>query len=322
MKPPAASHGKPAMPPEATAISPAEAGHNGTSLMDAFDASMPGVSPGVFDEADFRAIAEIAHHEAGIVLPAGKAMLVYSRLAPLVRASNCATFPSYVLRIREDRAERQRAIGALTTCNTGFYRDAPQFDHFAREVRPAFVERLMRGGKVRLWSAGCASGEEPWSLLMTLLGHDVAEGEALSGADLRLLATDIATPAIARARTAIYRTEDLAPLPEPLRRAWTCPQDEDTSMIAPPALPLARFRALNLLGEWPMQWQFDTIFCRHVIRHFDGPAQERLLQRLAHQLEPGGWLYLGLGETVTGPACDILSARADGVFLKNTDATT
>jgi len=94
------------MPPERT-TGPLPLSSNGeASLMDAFDAALPGVSPGVFDEADFRAIAEIAYKEAGIILPEGKSMLVFARLSPLVRNTNCATFASYVIRIREDVAER------------------------------------------------------------------------------------------------------------------------------------------------------------------------------------------------------------------------
>ncbi|MGG2305073.1 CheR family methyltransferase, partial [Salmonella enterica] len=92
-----------------------------------------------------------------IVLPQGKAMLVYSRLAPLVRDSGCATFGAYVLRIREDAAERTRAICALTTNHTFFYREAHHFEHFRDEVRPGLVNRLQHGGKVRMWSAGCSS---------------------------------------------------------------------------------------------------------------------------------------------------------------------
>lgn len=295
---------------------PLAGGEDGASLMDALDASMPGISPGIYDAADFHAIAAIAYNEAGIVLPAGKAMLVYSRLSPLVRDSNCATFASYVMRIQEDLVERQKAVMALITQRTTFYREAHHFDHFAREVRPGYVQRLLSGGKVRLWSAGCASGEEAWAMLMTLLGDDVSQGEAIARADLRLLATDMATPAIAKARAATYRTEDMATLPEPLRRVWTRPQDDGTSIIAPVAQPLARFRALNLVGEWPMQWQFDTIFCRHVMSHFDNPTKERLLHRLAEKLEAGGWLYLGKGEELNGPACDLLVRQGETAFQK------
>jgi chemotaxis protein methyltransferase CheR len=285
------------------------------SLMDALDASMPGVSPGVFDEADFRAISEIAHAEAGIVLPSGKAMLVYSRLAPLVRDSGCVTFGAYVLRIREDLAERQKAICALTTNHTFFYREAHHFEHFASDVRPEYIDRLQRGGKVRLWSAGCSSGEETWSLLMTLLGEDAGAGHAIARRDLRLLASDIASHALAKARAATYRAEDLKPVPEALRRAWTRTTGDECT-IDPAVQQIARFRSLNLLGDWPMQGQFDTIFCRNVMIYFDGPTKERLVARFTEKLAPGGWLYIGHSERVTGPALDQLSTMGPTIYRK------
>ncbi|MGV3511375.1 MAG: CheR family methyltransferase [Novosphingobium sp.] len=285
------------------------------SLMDALDATMPGISPGVFDEADFRAISDIAHAEAGIVLPTGKAMLVYSRLSPLVRDSGCATFGAYVLRIREDAAERQRAICALTTNHTFFYRESHHFEHFASEVRPEYLARLQSGGKVRLWSAGCSSGEETWSLLMTFLGEDSGAGNAIARRDVRLLASDIATHALAKARAATYRTEDLKPVPEGLRRAWTRASGEETT-IDPVVQQIARFRSLNLLGDWPMQGQFDTIFCRNVMIYFDTPTKERLVARFAEKLAPGGWLYIGHSERVTGPALDHLSTMGPTIYRK------
>ncbi|MES2303115.1 MAG: protein-glutamate O-methyltransferase CheR [Pseudomonadota bacterium] len=285
------------------------------SMMEALDASMPGVSPGVYDDADFRAISEIAHKEAGIVLPAGKAMLVYSRLAPLVRNTGCATFGAYVIRIREDAAERQKAICALTTNHTFFYRESHHFEHFASEVRPGFVDRLQQGGKVRLWSAGCSSGEETWSLLMTFLGSDHAKGIDIARRDLRLLASDIATHALTKARAATYRAEDVKAVPDDLSRAWTRTIGEEAT-IAPEVQQLARFRTLNLLGDWPMQGQFDVIFCRNVMIYFDNPTKERLVERFADKLVPGGWLYIGHSERVTGPALDQLSTMGPTIYRK------
>ncbi len=285
------------------------------SIMEALDMSMPGVSPGVYDDADFRAISDIAHREAGIVLPTGKAMLVYSRLAPLVRNTGCATFGSYVIRIREDAAERQKAICALTTNHTFFYREAHHFEHFASDVRPGFVDRLQQGGKVRLWSAGSSSGEETWSLLMTVLGSDRAKGTDIARRDLRLLASDIATHALTKARAATYRAEDIKAVPDELSRAWTRTTGDETT-IAPEVQQLARFRSLNLLGDWPMQGQFDVIFCRNVMIYFDNPTKERLVERFAEKLVPGGWLYIGHSERVTGPALDQLSTMGPTIYRK------
>ena len=120
-----------------------------TNLAAAFSDALPGISPDVYGAEDFRAISEIAYREAGIVLPEGKAMLVYSRLAPLVRESGCATFGAYVLRIREVGDERQKAICALTTNHTFFYRESHHFDHFRDSLRPHLVRRLEQGGSHR-----------------------------------------------------------------------------------------------------------------------------------------------------------------------------
>jgi chemotaxis protein methyltransferase CheR len=280
-----------------------------------FEQVLPGISPGIYDAADFAAVSEIAYREAGIVLAQGKAMLVYSRLAPLVRDSGCATFGSYILRIREDAAERFKAICALTTNHTFFYREGHHFEHLAEEVRPAMIERLERRGKVRIWSAGCSSGEETWSLLMTLLGPDRSAGQRIAKTDLRILASDIAAHALHKASAATYRTEDLKPVPEPLRRAWTVEQGAE-SVIAKEVQAMVRFRSLNLHGDWPMHGKFDVIFCRNVMIYFDTPTKERLVERFADALVPGGWLYIGHSERVTGPALDLLATTGPTIYRR------
>jgi len=285
------------------------------SIQDAFSQSMPGVSPDVYSAADFRAISEMTHREAGIVLPAGKAMLVYSRLAPLVRNTGCATFSAYVIRIRENAEERAKAICALTTNHTFFYREAHHFDHFRDEVRPQLADRLQRGGKVRMWSAGCSSGEETWSLAMTLLGPDRASGVALARQDVRILASDLATHALARAQAASYREDELKAVPEPLRRAWS-QTSGDAAEIAAEVRAMVRFRQLNLLGDWPMRGQFDVIFCRNVMIYFDNPTKEKLVARFAQMLVPDGTLYIGHSERVTGPALAELAPTGPTVYRR------
>ncbi len=280
--------------------------------------TLPGISPGIYSAQDFAAVSEIAHREAGIVLAEGKAMLVYSRLAPLVRDSGCATFGSYILRIREDAAERNRAIMALTTNHTFFYREAHHFAHFAETVRPGMIARLARGEKARLWSAGSSSGEETWSLLMTLLGPDRAAGERIAHGDVRLLGSDIAAHALRKAEAARYRAEDLKPVPEALTRAWAAPlPGSDDMEIAPTVRAMARFRTLNLLGQWPMQGKFDVIFCRNVMIYFDNPTKERLVARFADALVPGGWLYVGHSERVTGQALQTLTSAGPTIYRRS-----
>lgn len=280
-----------------------------------FARDLPGISPDVYGERDFRAIAAIVEDEAGIVLPAGKAMLVYSRIAPLVRAAGTGTFAAYIERVRHDATERQRTIGALTTNHTFFYREAHHFEHLARVNRPALLRRLDGGQPVRLWSAGCSSGEETWSLVMTLLGPDKAEGRRMAQRNLRVLASDIADHALRKASAASYATADIEAVPQDLRQPWTETSGEE-ARIGDVARSLVRFRKLNLMGDWPMRKPFDTIFCRNVMIYFDQPTKERLVHRFAQQLKPGGFLYIGHSERATGPASALLEPVGPTIYRR------
>lgn len=286
------------------------------NIASAFSSALPGISPEVYGPADFKAISDIVHAHAGIVLPQGKAMLVYSRLAPMVRESGLGTFAAFVEQMRLDEGHRLRAIKALTTNHTFFYREAHHFEHLAREVRPGMVQALDRGERFRIWSAGCSSGEETWSIVMTLLGPDRPAGTSLARRNLRVLASDLATHALTKARAATYGQSEIEPVPEPLRRAWSQPRNGEV-VIAEPARELVRFRELNLLQDWPMRGQFDVIFCRNVMIYFDGPTKERLVQRFAEVLRPGGFLYIGHSERVTGPASQLLAPVGPTIYQRS-----
>ena len=285
--------------------------------LDAAFATLPGISPEVYGPTDFKAVSDLVHAHAGIVLPQGKAMLVYSRLAPLVRESGLGTFTAYVAQMRVDAEIRLRAIKALTTNHTFFYREAHHFEHFARDVRPGMIRALEAGERVRLWSAGCSSGEETWSLLMTLLGPERPAGLQIARRNLRLLASDLATHALIKARAASYAQTEVEPVPAPLRQAWTVPGAAPGQVtVADPVRDLARFRELNLLEDWPMRGRFDVIFCRNVMIYFDNPTKERLVQRFAEVLRPGGHLYIGHSERVTGPAQALLTPVGPTIYRR------
>ncbi|HZU62570.1 MAG TPA: CheR family methyltransferase [Novosphingobium sp.] len=284
-------------------------------LAGAFAKDMPGISPDVYGEADFRAVAQIVREEAGIMLPPGKAMLVYSRLAPLVRASGKGTFKAFIEMIRERPEERRKAVCALTTNHTFFYREQHHFEHFAHTVRPWLLDELGHGEAVRMWSAGCSSGEEVFSLTMSLLGPDRPAGKALASRDVRILASDIADHALAKASAATYAEQDIAALPAPLREAWTTSTAGQVT-IGPEARGLVQFKRLNLHGEWPMRRPFQVIFCRNVMIYFDQPTKDRLVERFAHQLVPGGFLYIGHSERVSGAAESMLDTVGPTIYRR------
>jgi chemotaxis protein methyltransferase CheR len=285
------------------------------NLAAVFTQSLPGISPGIYDAADFKAVSDIVYARVGIVLPAGKAMLVYSRLAPLVRESGCGTFANYIEKIRSYPAELDRAVAALTTNHTFFYRESRHFNHFAQEVRPSLLRALETGRPVRLWSAGCSSGEETWSLVMTLLGEDRDEGLRIAARGVRVLASDIASLALEKGIAAIYPANDLKPIPPGLKRLWA-KQTGDTATIAQAARNIVRFRNLNLQGQWPISCKFDVIFCRNVMIYFDRKTKERLIARFAEHLLPGGHLYIGHSERVSGPAAAELEPVCPTIYRR------
>ncbi len=275
----------------------------------------PGVSAGVYTRADFDAIRAIVYDTAGIVLAPGKATLVYSRLAPLVRDSASKTFAAYVERIGRDSEERRRAVCALTTNHTFFFRENHHFEHLAKHVRPTLLSRKSGQG-VRIWSAGCSSGEETWSIAMTLLGEDRAEGRSIARQDLAILATDLADHALATARAGNYPLSSVEPVPQAMRENWLVERDGKASVTAE-LRAMVSFRMLNLLGDWPMKRAFDVIFCRNVMIYFDQPTKERLIARLCERLAPGGFLYIGHSERVTGPASASLSLVGATIYRRD-----
>ncbi len=285
------------------------------SLAAAFANELPGVSPDVYDARDFRAIAELVNAEAGIVLPPGKAMLVYSRIAPRVRNAGCGTFAAYIDLVRRDPEERYRAVAALTTNHTFFYRESHHFAHFAAEVRPAMLSALDAGRPARLWSAGCSSGEETWSLVMTLLGEDRTRGAQIASRNVRVLASDLADHALSKASAGLYSAGDMKAVPESLRRNWTIAAPGGVSMTED-ARRIVRFRMLNLLNDWPFKGQFDVIFCRNVMIYFDQPTKERLVERFAAQLVPGGHLYIGHSERASGKAAAMLEPVGPTIYRR------
>ena len=280
-----------------------------------FATAMPGISPDVYDEKDFRAVAAIVYREAGIMLPAGKAMLVYSRLAPLVRNSGRATFAAYIQHIEQDPDECRKTVNALTTNHTFFYREAHHFEHFAAHVRPHIIDDLRHGDSIRMWSAGSSSGEEVFSLVMTLLGPDKREGADIARRDIRILASDIASHSLKKASEGRYAAQDAQSLPAPLLQNWT--RTEGSQMvIGNEARDLVQFKRLNLMGEWPMRRPFRVIFCRNVMIYFDQPTKERLVARFANALEAGGYLYIGHSERVSGPAADLLEPVGPTIYMR------
>lgn len=268
-----------------------------------------------FTKRDFDTICDIVRARAGIVLGAGKGSFVQTRLMRLVREAGVDTFSAYVDRVQQDADERDRMVEALTTNHTKFFREDHHFDHFRAEVRPGLIRRAAARETVRLWSAGSSSGEEVFSLAMTLLGTEPSDARTILGGDVALLATDIAAHVLQLGRSGLYPASAADAIPVPLRERWTTAEGRDLAM-AEPLRRLIRFRQLNLLDEWPISGRFDSIFCRNTMIYFDTPTREALQTRLVDVLKPGGFLYIGHSERLSGRAADAMQLVGPTIYKK------
>ena len=259
----------------------------------------------VFTAEDFRRIAHILHSHAGIALNEGKAALVYSRLAKRLRALGLRSFRDYCSLIDgvEGVDERQAMTAALTTNVTRFFREPHHFDHLRDVVMPVLAERARRGERVRLWSAACSNGQEPYSMAMTVLS---VLPEALD-LDVRILATDIDPNMVAEGAAGLYPEEALEAAPPLLRnrhfeKAGVGVHGRPMLAAGAELRELVTFRELNLIGDWPMRGKFDVIFCRNVVIYFDDETQEKVWSRFLPTMTADGVLYIGHSERVSGPA--------------------
>ena len=246
-----------------------------------------------FTRGDFRFLADVVRDETGIVLAEGKAALVYSRLSRRLRGLGLTSFADYcALVARDDGEERQALIAAMTTNVTSFFREPHHFDHLRGHVLPGLIARARAGERVRLWSAACSSGEEAWSLALTVLAAMPDAGDH----DILILASDIDAQMLARARAGRYGARHLAAIPPGLR-SHVRPGGEGFT-FADPVRALLRFGYVNLAKDWPVTKPFDVIFCRNVMIYFDAAGQGQVWHRFAALLPPGGHLYIGHSERI------------------------
>ncbi|RME15727.1 MAG: chemotaxis protein [Alphaproteobacteria bacterium] len=258
-------------------------------------------------EKDFTKVAGILHRETGIFLPPSKRALVQSRLAKRVRMLGQPSISEYVKLIagNDGTNELPNLISALTTNVTKFFREPHHFDDLRDNVLPRLVTAARAGGVIRLWSAGCSTGEEAYSLAFTIL--DVCPD--VENLDVRILATDIDESALRRAREGQYTASEMKFVPEHIRRRFFTRSgsgETETWSVPPSARKLIAFRKLNLTAKWPFRGGFDAIFCRNVAIYFDEPTRQSLWVRFSQlQRRANDRLYIGHSERITGRAAGL-----------------
>ena len=236
-------------------------------------------------------IMNVVYEVAGIKLGEGKRSMVEARLGKRLRQLGC-DLKAYAARLHRDDDEVVRCLDLMSTNHTAWKREPVHFGDLARRVLPA-----LRSQRLRIWCEAAATGEEPWTIALTV--HQAIPD--LAQWDAAILATDISTRALAVAEKGRYSAERIAALDAVERRlAVTKAEDADgTWAVTPELRRLVTFARLNLMNDWPMRGPFDVIFCRNVMIYFDQPTQERLVNRLARLLAPGGTLYVGHSESLS-----------------------
>ena len=256
-------------------------------------------------EKEFSLFRELIYKEAGISLGNGKQQLVESRLSKRLRLCNLTSFTQYYKYLNEnDRngEERLKMINALTTNKTDFFREQHHFDYLKSTVFPMLEQKARETGerKIRIWSAACSTGEEPYTLGMTVL--DYFGPTAFHGWDIRILASDVDTDVLNHAQKGVYAADRVSDVPpEILKRHFlkTSKDPEAPVQIRPELQELITFRRINFIEpQWPINTYFDIIFCRNVMIYFDEATQDRLLSRFADQLVPRGHLFIGHSESI------------------------
>jgi chemotaxis protein methyltransferase CheR len=246
--------------------------------------------------AHFETIISMLYEHCGIRMRAGKEGLVRARLAKRLRAVGAADFDAYLDEVTRDPAKREftEMVDVLTTNKTSFFREAAHFDYVQDAILPAAAAPL------RFWSAGCSSGEEPYTLAMLM--NESMTASAVKSA--KILATDISHRVLATARAGRYSSDALADVPAPMLQKYWRPANAAGGASQFEALPALRdriqFGRLNLMEQWPMRGPFDAIFCRNVMIYFDKATQQALVERYWALLRPGGHLFVGHSESLTG----------------------
>lgn len=254
---------------------------------------------------DFQRIVEVAHSDAGIDLCEAKASLVYSRLTKRLRALRLQSFSSYCELLSEASDERQQMVAALTTNVTRFFREPHHFEHLKAHVLPPLIAAARAGGSVRIWSAACSSGEEPYSIALAILSV-IPDAAALN---VKILATDIDPGVLQKGRAGVYADAAMAAVAPELRRRWFVPHEVADGgrawQAAEELRKLVVFRQHNLMGPWPMRGPFDAIFCRNALIYFREETQVAVWCRFAPLIRPAGRLYVGHSERLFGEAASL-----------------
>jgi chemotaxis protein methyltransferase CheR len=251
-----------------------------------------------FTDADFERIRQFVSEHTGIVLTEKKKDMVYGRLSKRIRRGDFDSFSAFIDALDEGNEDEQDfMINAITTNLTAFFREKHHFEFLKNTVIPSLIKKKGYKKHLRVWSAGCSTGEEPYSIAMILK-------ESLPDCDdwdVKILATDLDANVIAHGKAGIYRQDRIEGLDERRIKRWFkrgSGDNADMVKVSPELQQMITFKRLNLLHQWPMSGPFDLMFCRNVVIYFDKDTQRVLFDRYADILAPDAHLFIGHSETL------------------------
>ena len=247
-------------------------------------------------DRDFRGFREIIYRESGIHISEHKRELLTARLSRRVRSLGIARFADYLATVTRDPAERVEMLDRIVTNETRFFREPKQFEFLEETILPSWQRNAAEGKRprrARVWSAGCSTGQEPYSIAMSLLSQ-------LEGWDVEILASDISGRALRQSMAGLWPVDKVAEIPDRyLPFVLKGVRSQSGKMIAGPRLrDVIRFQRINLHEELPEIGMFDLVFCRNVLIYFDVESRTSAVSRLLSRLVPSGFLFLGHSESL------------------------
>ncbi|HLK19174.1 MAG TPA: protein-glutamate O-methyltransferase CheR [Bryobacteraceae bacterium] len=252
-------------------------------------------------KSEFRQFQELILAEAGITLNESKHVLVQSRMARRLRALGLSSYGEYLVHLAgqpPESAERREMINCITTNKTDFFRENHHFQFLRNRVIPELRAAAAKGSekKIRIWSAACSTGEEPYSIAITIREALGAERNW----DVKILASDVDTNVLSTAEAGIYDAERFQQVEDSMLRRYFTRRKTDGALLVNAGLKqMIRFRRINFVDPaWPIRVSFDVIFCRNVIIYFNRTTQQKLFERLGQYLKPTGYLLVGHSENL------------------------
>ena len=252
----------------------------------------------MMNPTSFAYIQDLLHKKSGLALSEDKMYLLESRLMPIAKSKGLADLDALATHMKTgfDRALEKEVIDAMTTNESMFFRDSKPFDQFREVVLPALLESNAATKKIRIWSAACSNGQEPYSIAMCLK----EEAAKLAGWNIEITGTDLCSKVLAKAREGVYsQFEVQRGLPIQFLMKYF-QQVESQWQIKPEIRQMVTYKEMNLLESFAPLGQCDIILCRNVLIYFDESTKQQVLRNLARQMSPTSFLYLGSTESVFG----------------------